>query len=103
MARALTCLNIKSMSRNISLARGGERDLHSPMIAPLQPEASRDAVVPGLLTVPELAELLRTSVGTVYRLVEHRELTFLKVRGSLRFIRRDVERYLERRKIQARE
>jgi excisionase family DNA binding protein len=49
-----------------------------------------------LLTPAETAALLRISKASVYRLVERREVPFYRLRGSLRFDRRDIEAYLER-------
>jgi excisionase family DNA binding protein len=53
-----------------------------------------------LLTPDELAEYLKVSKITVYRLVETRQIPFLKVKGSLRFAECDVQKYLERNRIE---
>lgn len=50
--------------------------------------------LPDILTLPELAEFLRVSKNTVYRMVETREIPFHKIRRTLRFRRRDVESYI---------
>ncbi|MBN2561753.1 MAG: helix-turn-helix domain-containing protein [Phycisphaerae bacterium] len=47
-----------------------------------------------LLTPDEVAELLRVSKTSVYRLVERRAIRFHRVCGLLRFERADVEQYL---------
>ncbi|MFA5129730.1 MAG: helix-turn-helix domain-containing protein [Patescibacteria group bacterium] len=47
-----------------------------------------------LLTPKELAALLHTSMTSVYRLVEGREIRFYKIKGGLRFHLKDVEAYL---------
>jgi excisionase family DNA binding protein len=61
---------------------------------------SIDAVSPsGLLTIPEVAELLKLSVSTVRRLQRQRKIPFVKVGGSIRFIEKDLAAYLERRRV----
>ena len=47
-----------------------------------------------LLTPDEVAELLRLSKASVYRLVERRAIRFYRVCGLLRFEREDVRTYL---------
>jgi excisionase family DNA binding protein len=54
-----------------------------------------------LLTIQELAKALKISTVTAYRMVEHRELPFFKIRGSLRFAGADVEAYLLRNRIES--
>lgn len=49
-----------------------------------------------LLTVPELATLLRVSKTSVYRLVEGRRLPFYRFGGALRFERGAVASFLSR-------
>ena len=46
-------------------------------------------------TVPELAAYLRISRPTVYRLVERRDIVFYRFPRGLRFMKKDVEAYLE--------
>ena len=52
-----------------------------------------------LLTIEEVAEFLRVSKTSVYRLVERRELPFCRVGRSLRFSRKDLRAYLEARRV----
>jgi excisionase family DNA binding protein len=47
-----------------------------------------------LLTVKELAQLLKISQSSVYRMVEKRVLSFHKIQSGLRFYRNDVDEYL---------
>ena len=47
-----------------------------------------------LLTPDEVAELLRVSKTSVYRMVERREVRVYRVCGLLRFGRSDVEQFL---------
>jgi excisionase family DNA binding protein len=62
--------------------------IHLPIGPPSQTPA-RD-----LLTPDEVAELLRVSKTSVYRLVERRAIRFYRVCGLLRFAREDVHAYL---------
>jgi len=48
-----------------------------------------------LITPDELAEILRISRASVYRLIDGRTLPFYKVGGSIRFKNKDIEEYLE--------
>jgi len=59
------------------------------------PPASR------LLTIPEVADLLKVSVPTVRRLQQLRQLPFIKVGHSVRFVWSDVASYLEKRRVRA--
>ena len=55
----------------------------------------------GLLTLTEVAELLRISVPTVRRLQQQRKMPFIKVGGRIRFTRSDVASYLEKRRVRS--
>jgi excisionase family DNA binding protein len=52
-----------------------------------------------LLTIPEVAKLLKISASGVRRLQQARQLPFIKVGGSVRFSRRDIVSYLEARRV----
>jgi excisionase family DNA binding protein len=52
-----------------------------------------------LLTILEVAKLLRISASGVRRLQQARQLPFIKVGGSVRFSRRDIVSYLEMRRV----
>jgi excisionase family DNA binding protein len=52
-----------------------------------------------LLTIPEVAKLLKISASGVRRLQQARQLPFIKVGGSVRFSRRDIASYLEAHRI----
>jgi len=56
---------------------------------------------PNLITPDELADLLRISKVGVYRLVEKRLIPFYRVRGSLRFERKDVMAYLAKNRVES--
>lgn len=56
---------------------------------------------PELLTVPEVAELLKVSASTVRLLQQRRQIPFIKVGGSVRFEKRDVRAYLEECRVRA--
>lgn len=51
---------------------------------------------PKLLTVEEVAEILRVSKMTVYRLAEKRELPSVKVGRSIRIVEDGLDMYLRR-------
>lgn len=54
-----------------------------------------------LMTVDDLAQLLRVNRRTIYRMLEAKELPFaLKVVGSWRFRPDDVNAWLETKKVQ---
>jgi excisionase family DNA binding protein len=55
----------------------------------------------GLLTISDVAELLKVSVWTVRRLQRQRKIPFVKVGGSIRFVKSDLVAYLERRRVSA--
>jgi excisionase family DNA binding protein len=48
-----------------------------------------------ILTVPEVAGLLRVVEKTIYTMAQRRELPAFKVRGQWRFRRRDLEAWIE--------
>lgn len=52
--------------------------------------------VADLLTVAEVAEELRVSTMTVYRLIQRDELPALRIGRSYRIERQDLEAYLDR-------
>lgn len=57
--------------------------------------------IPSFLTPDELAELLRISKVGVYRLVEKREIPFYRVRGCLRFAKKDVLAFLGKIRVES--
>ena len=52
-----------------------------------------------LLTVAEVADLLKISASGVRRLQQARHLPFIKVGGSVRFSKDDILSYLEKRRV----
>jgi len=52
-----------------------------------------------LLTVAEVAAMLRVSRATVYRLVRNAALPVVKIGADMRIDPADVERWLESRKV----
>jgi excisionase family DNA binding protein len=54
-----------------------------------------------LLTIAEVAELLKVSVSGVRRLQQARQLPFIKVGGSVRFSKSDIISYLEKRRVES--
>lgn len=54
-----------------------------------------------LLTVDQVAHLLKVARITVYRLVQHRTLPFVKFGGVLRFRMEDVAHFLARARVES--
>lgn len=55
----------------------------------------------GLLTIPDVAALLKVSIATVRRLQQQRKLPFVKVGGSIRFERSDIASYVAARRVRS--
>jgi len=55
-----------------------------------------------LLTVPEVAEMLSISKSHVHALRATGKLKFIKIGRSVRYTRRDIERFLKERTMQIR-
>ena len=53
-----------------------------------------------LLTIPEVARLLKLSVPSVRRLQQQRRIPFFKVGGTIRFNKSDVATYLMNRRVE---
>ncbi|HAU65998.1 MAG: binding domain protein, excisionase family protein [Candidatus Uhrbacteria bacterium GW2011_GWF2_39_13] len=47
-----------------------------------------------LMTVKEVANFLKVTPNSVYRMIEKRLVRFYKIRSGLRFMKTDVESYL---------
>jgi len=54
---------------------------------------------PELLTIREVARLLKISVTSVRRLKQQRHIAFIKIGGSVLFLRSDIVSYVERRRV----
>jgi excisionase family DNA binding protein len=54
-----------------------------------------------LLTITEVAEVLKISATGVRRLQQARQLPFIKVGGSVRFFKRDIIVYLEKQRVES--
>jgi excisionase family DNA binding protein len=54
-----------------------------------------------LLTIKEVAQMLRISIPGVRRLQTARHIPFFKIGGSVRFSKSDIVAYLERSRIEA--
>lgn len=57
--------------------------------------------VEGLLTLADVAAMLKVSIPTVRRLQQQRKIPFVKVGGSIRFEREDVASYVSKRRVRA--
>jgi excisionase family DNA binding protein len=55
------------------------------------------------LTVQELAALLRLSPTTIYRLAARREIPFYRLPNGLRFMKSEINEYLVRHRVEARD
>ncbi|HEX5461455.1 MAG TPA: helix-turn-helix domain-containing protein [Steroidobacteraceae bacterium] len=55
-----------------------------------------------ILTIVEVAQLLKVAEKTVYTMAQKRELPAFKVRGQWRFKRDDLDTWIERQKVEAR-
>jgi len=51
-----------------------------------------------ILTLPEVAQLLKVAEKTVYTMSQKGELPAFKVRGQWRFKREDIDAWIERQK-----
>jgi len=56
-----------------------------------------------LLTVPEVASLLRLTVKGIYAMVEGRRIPFVRVGNRVRFVRDEVLRWLSESRVPASE
>jgi excisionase family DNA binding protein len=54
-----------------------------------------------LLTITEVAELLKISLASVRRLQQRRVVPFIKVGGSVRFAKEDLVSYLAKNRVEA--
>ena len=54
-----------------------------------------------ILTIVEVAQLLKVAEKTVYTMAQKRELPAFKVRGQWRFKRDDLDTWIERQKVEA--
>jgi excisionase family DNA binding protein len=56
-----------------------------------------------ILTLPEIAQLLKVAEKTVYKMAQKGELPAFKVGGQWRFKRGDLDLWIERQKASSRE
>jgi len=47
------------------------------------------------LDVKELTSVLGISKSSVYRMIERREIAFYRIRSGLRFLKQDIDEYLQ--------
>ncbi len=57
------------------------------------------APAPDVLTVAEVAALLKISIPSVRRLQQRRQIPFVKVGGCVRFMSADIAAYLGKRRV----
>ena len=63
--------------------------------------SSASSPAAGLLTVAGAAEFLSISASGVRRLQQARHLPFIRIGGSVRFVKRDLLAYLARQRVEA--
>ena len=51
-----------------------------------------------LLTAKDAAERIKCSESNIYRLIDMRKITFIKLCGSYRFTKAMIDDYIQRRK-----
>jgi excisionase family DNA binding protein len=56
-----------------------------------------------ILTLPEVAQLLKVAEKTVYTMAQKGELPAFKVRGQWRFKRADLDQWIEQQKAASRD
>jgi excisionase family DNA binding protein len=56
-----------------------------------------------ILTLPEVAQLLKVAEKTVYTMAQTGQLPAFKVRGQWRFKRVDIDRWIEQQKAASRD
>jgi excisionase family DNA binding protein len=56
---------------------------------------------PELLTIPEVAKLLKISVRGVRRLQQRRRIPFVKIGGAVRFTKSDLADYVKNNRVKA--
>jgi excisionase family DNA binding protein len=56
-----------------------------------------------ILTLPEVAKLLKVAEKTVYTMAQKSQLPAFKVGGQWRFMRVDIDRWIEQQKANARD
>lgn len=54
----------------------------------------------GLLTIKDVATMLKISVTSARRLQQGRRIPFIKVGGSIRFVKEDVIEFLKKNRIE---
>jgi excisionase family DNA binding protein len=64
-------------------------------------ESESDTSPIELLTIEEITELLKVSVSAIRRLQGGRRIPFIKVGGSVRFLRSDVIEYVRKNRIES--
>jgi excisionase family DNA binding protein len=79
----------------------GRRGIIKAPVAFLDKTATDSSPAIELLTIPEVAWVLKISVTGVRRLKDAGHLPFHKVGGSVRFSKRDLVSYLEKSRVEA--
>jgi excisionase family DNA binding protein len=70
-------------------------------LEPIEPESITFDSSIELVDVTEAAGFLKVSIPTVRRLQQQREISYIKVGGSVRFAKSDLLAYITRRRVAA--
>ena len=54
-----------------------------------------------ILTIKDVAKLLKISQSSVRRLQQGRHLSFIKIGGSIRFAKNDIVEYLKKERVES--
>jgi excisionase family DNA binding protein len=71
------------------------------LLRPIEPEGITFDSSLELLDIKEAAAFLKISVWTLRRLQQQREISFIKLGGSVRFAKSDILGYLARKRVAA--
>ena len=72
----------------------------TPELPPAPAKVKRASEPAGLMTVKQVALLCGISDKTVYRLASEGSIPYIRIQASLRFRRRDVDRWIEAKSFQ---
>lgn len=81
--------------------RGGTIESSSPVLLFDNKTSTDSYPINGLLTIADVAEILKVSVSSVRRLQEQRRIAFIKVGGSVRFARDDIVSFLAGHRVES--
>jgi excisionase family DNA binding protein len=90
----------------ISAQQSSDMSQHPHFVGGRSPDVSGTGLVmtqtPILLTIRETAAILRVSMSTIDRMLRRGELPHVKMNYATRILRRDVDAYIESRRVERR-